>query len=214
MVACVACAYLLGRCGSKAEQHIQSDVLDAFNGYLLSQKQANDGTQRTTAAVAQITPKQLSQLSNSITAKVKGDLGKEFKRLKTAKIIETKTVIEKQVPVYDTLIVTKKDTIYGKNFSYKDQWTAINGLVTKDSARLSYKTRAELRLYTHWERNGLFKPKTLIAKTATNNPHLTITNAKNIVAPYKQKWHEKKGVRIASAVLLFGLGAYTGTQVN
>lgn len=214
VLACVACAYLLGRCGSKVEQGINSDAYDALNGYLLSQTITTDGTQQTTAAVAQITPEQLSELSDSITAKVKNDLGSEFKRLQTAKIIETKTVIEKTVPIYDTVFLSKTDTVFGKRFSYQDSWTDLTGLIVNDSVSLDYKTHAELRLYTHWQSNGLFKGKTLIAKTATDNPHLVVTSARNIVVPYKAKWHQKRGVRIASAIVMFGLGTYLGTQLQ
>lgn len=57
------------------------------------------------------------------------DMGIKIKRLESASMNGTETVIEKIVPIHDTLVRVDTAWVTYQAFSYKDSWNSIEGLI-------------------------------------------------------------------------------------
>lgn len=67
--------------------------------------------------------------ANSELVKACNDMGIKIKRLESASQNSSTTVIEKTVPIYDTIIKTDTAWVNFQAFSYKDTWNSVEGLI-------------------------------------------------------------------------------------
>lgn len=88
----------------------------------------------------------------------------------------------KEKVVLKDSVITLRDTVYtAKNFHIKDSvWADIRGVVYPDSIDMSYKFYDSLTFITHYEKQGLFKPKKLKISAISQNPHASYSNLKSV----------------------------------
>jgi hypothetical protein len=92
-----------------------------------------------------------------------------------------------QLPVSDTLVIVKHDTIKAVGLNFHDRFLTLNGLYLNDSLHLNYQFRTGLDIATYWKENGLFKPRSLVVNVKPDNPHVTITGLDNYAIVEKTK---------------------------
>lgn len=124
--------------------------------------------------------------------KLQEELKKEkikAKYLKDMTITNTETIIEKKVPVYDTVYIEKnkdkgKDTSKALIFNYTDHWNTINGKIINDSIDISYRGKDTLDMiaYRVPKRFLFFKhgTKYIEVKTSNRNPYIEVTGQRRI----------------------------------
>lgn len=116
-----------------------------------------------------------------------------------------KSYISTRVSTSDTIFTTLHDTVYNnrpvKAFSYKDDWTVINGTLFQDSVKIKYQVTDSLTFVTYYKKQGLFKPKRLMVDGISYNPHSRITGLKNITVAQPPRKR-------------FGVGPYIGIGID
>jgi hypothetical protein len=129
-------------------------------------------------------------------------------KLRNTKSIVTTTT----TTVFDTLVVRLEDTehttlndssgsiMYPQRFRKEMEWLVLGGRVMEDL--IEFETiiiRDSLSFITHWESNGLFKPKTLEVQAVSANPYTKFRtlNSINIKKPPQSR-------------IIFGLSAGVG----
>lgn len=131
--------------------------------------------------------------------KLQEELRKEkikTKHLKDITSTKTQIIIEKKIPVYDTIFIKETgDTTKALIFNYKDQWNTINGMVAKDTADISFQGKDTLDIIAYRvPRKFLFfncKTKYIEVRTTNRNPNIEITAQERIAIRKRKKTVEQ-----------------------
>jgi hypothetical protein len=111
-------------------------------------------------------------------------------RLNSDLKIQLTTKDDIQLPVTDTVVIVKHDTIKAGSLHFHDRFLTLNGLYLDDSLKLSYQFRTGLDIATYWKDNGLFKPRSLFVNVVPDNPHVTIYGLDNYLITEQKKFYQ------------------------
>lgn len=105
--------------------------------------------------------------------------------LKDITSTNTSTIIERKVPVHDTVYMEKNgDTSKALIFNYTDPWNTINGTVLNDSVDIQYhgKDTLDIMAYRVPKRFLFIKhgTKYIEVKTSNRNPYIEVTGQRRI----------------------------------
>lgn len=123
--------------------------------------------------------------------------------LTSALKIELTAKEDLQLPVTDTIVIIKHDTIKGGSLHFHDRFLTLNGLCLDDSLYVRYQFRTGLDIATYWKREGWFKPRSLVVNIKPDNPHVRITGLDHYSITEKKRFYQTKG-------FWFGLGMLGG----
>ena len=123
--------------------------------------------------------------------------------------------IDASIEITDTIQTTLTDTLIkettsdtAKVFNHSDQFASIKGVMISNVVDLSYKVSTDLSIVSHWEKNGLFKPKTLNLDVESTNPNLEFTALKGFtIEEPPKKWFQTKFFQISVGI---AVGVATG----
>jgi hypothetical protein len=157
--------------------------------------------------------REITSTRNVVLEKTK-EVEAQLKEIEQLKSLEQKVVFSTEtkyetltIPIHDTLIVTQKDTVAVKTFSYNDNWLAmtariVNDKVTFDSLKVFNKYNLEFGV----SKGGLFKKKEKMVYIRNENPHTTTKDVASFKLEQKPKWYERgvwKVVGGGAAVFMF-----------
>ncbi len=148
------------------------------------------GSDAVTIQELQLTKQELKKTADSTIKALliaNKELGNKAKHIEQLLAIKTKTVIkEVEIPIYDTLIVYKKDTI-SRISSIQSKWLDVSIGITDDRLIIfNYESRDDIIIVLKWYKQGTwfiprwFEKRKYAADITSANPNSKITQARNV----------------------------------
>ena len=156
----------------------------------LSHFKDRSGTDAVTIQELQLTKQELKQTVDSTLnslLQANKDLGNKTRQIEQLLSVKVKTVIkEVEIPIHDTLIIYKKDTLYRVG-TIETKWIdAAIGIAEEKLVLLNYESRDEVIIVLKWYKHGTwflpkwFEKKKYAADIKSLNPNSKITQAQNV----------------------------------
>jgi hypothetical protein len=117
----------------------------------------------------------------------------ELKKLEQKVVFSTETKYETlTIPIYDTLIVIKMDTIEAKGFVYNDTWLNLSANILDDQVIFdSLKVFNKYNIEFGETKGGLFKKKEKMVYIRNDNPHSTTKEVASFKLEETPKWYQR-----------------------
>jgi hypothetical protein len=117
----------------------------------------------------------------------------ELKKLEQKLVFSTETKYETlTIPIYDTLIVIKMDTIEAKGFVYNDTWLNLSANILDDQVIFdSLKVFNKYNIEFGETKGGLFKKKEKMVYIRNDNPHSTTKEVASFKLEETPKWYQR-----------------------
>jgi hypothetical protein len=112
-----------------------------------------------------------------------------------------------QVPVHDTVLVERHDTVHAGTFFYEDRYLLLKGLLHNDSCDIDYRFHAGLSIAAYYKKDGLLKASYPVINVLSDNPHLSVSGMDSYVIQHKVHFYETKG-------FCFGAGLVAGVLLS
>lgn len=139
--------------------------------------------------------------SDKLEKQIKG-----YKNLNTYLQGQLEIKVKDTTTIYDTLIITKNDTLYAKKFNYNNQFLDFTGVIKKNTLDFSYTYRTGFEYVTYWKRPGRFKSKELVMDFSLSDPNAILTSAQTInIKPEPEKFYQKQWF---SGLVGLGIGIF------
>jgi hypothetical protein len=135
----------------------------------------------------------------------------ELKKLEQKVVFSTETKYETlTIPIYDTLIVIKMDTIEAKGFVYNDTWLNLSANILDDQVIFdSLKVFNKYNIEFGETKGGLFKKKEKMVYIRNDNPHSTTKEVASFKLEETPKWYQRGVWKVlgggVGALLLLGI---------
>lgn len=135
----------------------------------------------------------------------------ELKKLEQKVVFSTETKYETlTIPIYDTLIVIKMDTIEAKGFVYNDTWLNLSANILDDQVIFdSLKVYNKYNIEFGETKGGLFKKKEKMVYIRNDNPHSTTKEVASFKLEETPKWYQRGVWKVlgggVGALLLLGI---------
>jgi hypothetical protein len=117
----------------------------------------------------------------------------ELKKLEQKVVFSTETKYETlTIPIYDTLIVIKMDTIEAKGFVYNDTWLNLSANILDDQVIFdSLKVFNKYNIEFGETKGGVFKKKEKMVYIRNDNPHSTTKEVASFKLEETPKWYQR-----------------------
>jgi hypothetical protein len=117
----------------------------------------------------------------------------DLKKLEQKVVFTTETKYETlTIPIYDTLIVIKMDTIEAKGFVYNDTWLNLSANILDDQVIFdSLKVYNKYNIEFGETKGGLFKKKEKMVYIRNDNPHSTTKEVASFKLEETPKWYQR-----------------------
>ena len=203
MVACLFAVLLFRDCSREADFLGMHEALNRSDSNL-QRWQAASGAMYTQNEALIMSNQQLKQSNSQLSKSIKKDIGRQNKLISSIgfQVFETHDTM---LISSDTVIIQNSMERPAKTVSYYDNWLQFEGVAIGDSFWVNYQAKNSMRLNTYWKRQGLFKPRVLVAQLKTDNPRMDVTTLQPIYIQDKKKWWERRGVLFAAGVFA-GIG--------
>jgi hypothetical protein len=135
----------------------------------------------------------------------------DLKKLEQKVVFTTETKYETlTIPIYDTLIVIKMDTIEAKGFVYNDTWLNLSANILDDQVIFdSLKVYNKYNIEFGETKGGLFKKKEKMVYIRNDNPHSTTKEVASFKLEETPKWYQRGVWKVlgggVGALLLLGI---------
>ena len=116
---------------------------------------------------------------NELVKSVDG-IKNNMRNLKSVTVTGTHTIIEKHIPIHDTIFIKGVDTTLGKKFYYQDKYTTIKGVIVQDTLYPKIENRDTIFSAVYWKRKWFLGRKRYTQDLRSSNPDTKIEYSKNI----------------------------------
>ncbi len=171
--------YLLSRANDASNSWQSSFEASAESARFWHNKEGlSQGEKKTAYAAIDVINAQHSAELDKAHQEISG-LKKNNKNLQSLISISSETTGKiEAVLKYSTITTPGQLPQTVKSFAYSDKWSIIDGYFLRDSVQVKYKFYDSLRIVQYWNRDGLFKPKSLYTSVVSENPNTTLTGIK------------------------------------
>jgi hypothetical protein len=160
--------------------------------------------------------REITSTQNIVLAQT-DEIQKQLKEIDDLKKLEQKVVFTTEtkyetltIPIYDTLIVIKMDTIEAKGFVYNDTWLNLSANILDDQVIFdSLKVYNKYNIEFGETKGGLFKKKEKMVYIRNDNPHSTTKEVASFKLEETPKWYQRGVWKVlgggVGALLLLGI---------